>query len=75
LNLHLFSIPLQISVDIIVFPATLVPPPNEAIYEDLEAAKTAPRTMLDTMDTAFTAAFSWEQRAVYMCSKGGNYAQ
>lgn len=41
LNVHLFSIPVHIVVGIIATPATLVPPPNEAIYGDLKAVKTA----------------------------------
>jgi hypothetical protein len=54
-------------------PAPLAPPPDEAIYEDLQAVKAALQEHAGQHGHSITVGSSREQRAVYICSKGGKY--
>jgi hypothetical protein len=54
-------------------PAPLGPPPDEATYKDLQAVKAALQEHAGHHGYSITVTSSREQRAVYMCSKGGNY--
>jgi hypothetical protein len=69
----LFSILLHVVVDIVATLATLSPPPNEPIYKDLKAVRAALQRHARHHGYNITAASSRDQRAVYMCSKGGSY--
>jgi hypothetical protein len=51
----------------------LGPPPDEAIYKDLKAVKAALQGHAGHHGYSITATSSQDQRAVYMCSKGGSY--